>query len=193
MNATTTNIDPLDRLTGDHQTAVELAQATIAAIKQARESQPERLAKARAEAATARDWAQIEEPFSQFVTALRAHTADGGPTSTTIALPSMQAKVLYGVRLAFDALDAGEDPDLLDEVKSRYFTMTGGDTGLAFLIFAEALDTIAGIVVPQLLDDLERHGQNYDARVLLAEACTKAWSDRVARHTPATEGESFND
>lgn len=191
-----TTIDPFspeaDRIIAEGISANERLGAMIAAVKQARDTQPERLAQARAEADVARDWAGIEEPFNQYVTALRAHTRDGDPTSTTIALPSMQAKVMYGVRLAFDALDAGEDPDLLDEVKSRYFTMTGGDTGLAFLIFAEALETIASLVVPRLLDDLERSGSNYDARVMLAEARVKAWSDRVGNH-PSLAGDSGAD
>lgn len=185
---TTTNIDPFspeaDRIIAEGQTAVERAQAMITAIKQSRESQPERLAKARAEAETAADWSQIEEPFAQHVTALRT---DGDPLSSTIALPSMQAKCMYGVRLAFDALDAGEDSDRLDKVKSDLFTMVDGDTGLAFLIFAEALDTIASLVVPQLLTDLEQHGSNYDARVTLAEARVKAWADRVGNHSAALD------
>ncbi|OBK91483.1 hypothetical protein [Mycolicibacter sinensis] len=168
--------------------AAEQMREQIKMIEHARDTQPERLAKARADAETAADWSRIEEPFSQYVTELRAHTRDGDPASTTIALPSMQAKAMYGIRLAFDALDAGEDPDRLDEVKNRYFTMVGGDPGLAFLVFAEALETVASLVVPQLLDDLEQHGSNYDARVMLAEARVKAWSDRVGNH-----GQAFTD
>ncbi|MGB3285309.1 hypothetical protein [Mycolicibacter algericus] len=181
--------DELDQIIDAGVSAAERLREQIKAIERARDSQPERLAKARAEAETAADWSRIEEPFSQYVTELRAQTLGGDPLSTSIALPSMQAKCLYGIRLAFDALDAGEDPDLLDEVKSRYFTMVGGDPGLAFLIFAEALETIASLVVPQLLDDLEQHGSNYDARVMLAEARVKAWSDRVGNHSaPLTDG-----
>ncbi|MGV0699969.1 hypothetical protein [Mycolicibacter sinensis] len=191
-----TTIDPFspaaDRIIAEGLSANERLGAMIATIKQARDTQPERLAKARAEAETAADWSRIEEPFSEHVTALRAHTRNGDPTSTAIALPSMQAKVMYGVRLAFDALDCGDDADRLDKVKNDVFTMVGGDTGLAFLIFAEALETIASLVVPQLLDDLEQHGSNYDARVMLAEARVKAWSDRVGNH-PSLAGDSEAD
>lgn len=183
MTDTTIDIDPFsaesERILAAGVAAAEEWRERKKAIKQSRESQPERLAKARADAETAADWSQIEEPFAQHVSALR--TRDGDSTAN-IALPSMQAKCLYGVRLAFDALDAGEDPDRLDKVKGDVFTMVGGDPGLAFLIFAEALDTIASLVVPQLLTDLEQHGSNYDARVTLAEARVKAWSDRVGNH-----------
>lgn len=180
-----TTTDELDDIEAAGLSAAEQMRAHIKAIEHARDTQPERLAKARAEAETAADWSRIEEPFSEHVTALRAHTRNGDPTSTAIALPSMQAKVMYGVRLAFDALDCGDDADRLDKVKNDVFTMVGGDTGLAFLIFAEALETIASLVVPQMLDDLEQHGNNYDARVMLAEARVKAWSDRVGNHSLA--------
>jgi len=182
-----------DEIVAAGVSAADRLREQIKAIEHARDTQSERLAMARADAETARDWSQIEEPFSQYVTALRAHTRDGDPTSTTIALPSMQAKCMYGVRLAFDALDAGEDPNRLDEVKSDVFTMVGGDTGLALLIFAEALETIASLVVPQLLDDIERYGNNYDARVMLAEARAAAWGDRVGNHSLAGDGDSEAD
>ncbi|CAJ1504281.1 hypothetical protein MU0083_003397 [[Mycobacterium] kokjensenii] len=179
------NATDLDSLAAESATYVEQARQILDRIEQARDEQPARLAEARAAAETARDWALIEEPWHGNVTAVRAHTAGGEPTATTLAIPSIIAKELFGARLAFDILDAGEDPDLVDDVKARYFSMVGGDPGQAFLLFAAALDTVASLVVPQMLRDLEDHGSNYDARVMLAEARTKAWADRVSNHGSA--------
>lgn len=187
----TTNQNPIDDTTLDDiaaasQSASERMRAWIDSIEQSRDTQPERLVQARAEADEARGWALIEEPFETQVSALRAYTRDGQPTGNATALPNLKAKTLFGARLAFDMLDAGgEDYDRVEEVQSRYFAMVGGDPGLAFLLFAEALELVAALVVPQLLEDLEQHGNNYDARVMLAEARTKAWRDRVANHEGA--------
>jgi|GEM_PF-6206072 len=179
-------IDPFgpeaDDILAKATTVAEQMRQRCAEIKQARDTQPERLARARAAAETARDWAMIEEPWHPNVTAVRAHADDGQPTATTLSVPNIIAKELFGARLAFDILDAGDDPDAVDAVKTRYFTMVGGDPALAFLLSAAALDTIASLIVPQMLDDIERQGSNYDTRVLLAEARTKAWADRVANH-----------
>lgn len=157
---------------------LQLARELLAGIERNRREQPERLAKARAEADEARGWALIEEPWETLVMAPPAVNEHGQRTGNAIALPSITAKELMGARLAFDMLDAG-DTDQLDDVKTRYFAELGGDTGVLFLVCMAALDTIASIVVPQLLNDLEHHGSNYDARVMLAEARTKAWADRV--------------
>lgn len=151
----------------------------VAVIGYARDTQPERLAKARADADVARDWSQIEDPFANNLAALRVYTRAGEPTANTLATPSAEAKVLYGARLAFDMLDAGCDDGQIDDVKSRYFAMSGGDPGIAMIIAFEALEIIASTVVPKMLGGLE-HGGNYDARVLLAEAQVKAWRTRIS-------------
>lgn len=181
---TTPNLDDAtpDEIIAAGLSAAERVREQIAAIEQARDTQPERLAQARANAETARDWACIEEPWQENVTALRAYTADGTPTATSIALPNIIAKELYRARLAFDMLDAGDDDDQRDEIRARYFMMVDGDSGLAFLLFAAALDIIAGHVVPQMLDNLEQTASDYDTRALLAEARVKTWRDRVAYH-----------
>ncbi len=167
--------DPsLDEFEAATQTAQSILRRRIEGIKQSREAQPERLAKARSDADEARGWALIEDPLESHVATV---PSDG---NTALELPSIVAKELWGARLAFDLLDCGDDFDRIDEVMTRLFTTAKGDTGIAFLITSAALSTIAGIVVPQLLEEIEHSGSNYDARVMLAEARVKAWHGRVA-------------
>ncbi|WP_261877024.1 hypothetical protein [Mycobacterium marinum] len=166
------NLDEIEAVT---QSAQAILRRRIADIEQAREDQPERMAKARSDADEARGWALIEDPFENHVATIP--TIDG---SAALALPNITAKELWGARLAFDLLDAGEDFDQIDTVMSRLFTTVNGDTGVAFLIASAALSTIAGVVVPQLLEEIEHSGSNFDERVKLAEARAKAWHGRVA-------------
>lgn len=179
-----TDIDPFspeaDRILAEGLSAAERMRAMIDAIQKARDDQPERLAKARAEADEARGWSLIEEPWETLITALPAYNSEGQRTGNSLILPSVTAKELFGARLAFDMLDAGEDYDRLEAVKNRYFTELQGDTGLLFLVCMAALDTIAGHIVPQMVDELETHASNYDVRVMLAEARAKSWNGRVA-------------
>jgi hypothetical protein len=178
-----TTIDPFsaeaDQILAEAESASERMRAYLAAIKKSREEQPDRLAKARAEADEARGWAIIDEPWDSQWAAVPGYNANGELTAM-LALPNITAKELFGARLAFDMLDAGEDSDRIEDVKCRYFTMVGGDPGMAFLLFAAALDTVASLVVPQMIDELETHASNYDVRVMLAEARTKSWNGRVA-------------
>lgn len=169
-----------NRIIADGLAAADRIRAQLAAIEQAREEQPERLAAARTAADEARGWSLIEEPWHTLIAAIPTHDADGRRTGDALTLPSITAKELFGARLAFDMLDAGGDHDQRDAVKNRFFRELKGDTGLLFLVAMAALDTIAGYVVPQMLDDLEGSASNYDARVLLAEARMKAWNGRVA-------------
>jgi hypothetical protein len=151
----------------------------VEAMNHDRDTQPERLARARAEAEEARELSLLVEPWEAEVSALRGYTGDG-QTGTELHLPNMVAKQVFGARLAFDALDCADgDGDLVKNVLVRYFSMVRGDTGLAMLLLASALETICTLVVPQLLEEIEQRGSNYDARVMLAEARTKAWSRRV--------------
>lgn len=171
--------DNLDELSNQASDALQQARALLANIETARAEQPKRLAKARAEADEARGWAIIEEPWDSQWSAIPGRNADGELTSM-LALPNITAKELFGARLAFDMLDAGDDHDQIEQVKSRYFSMVGGDPGMAFLLFAAALDTVASLVVPQMVDEIEQRASNYDTRVMLAEARAKAWRGRVA-------------
>ena len=151
----------------------------IARIKRARDAQPDSLAKARSDADEARGWAVIEDPWDELVSALPMADVDGRRTGDAIALPSLTAKELMGARLAFDLLDCGEDLDQIEEVQTRYFHELHGDTGVLFLVAFAALSTIASVVVPQMLNEIETQASNYDARVMLAEARAKAWRGRV--------------
>lgn len=160
------------------QSAMEIARRRMRCIEElerACDEQPARLVEARARADEARGWSLIEEPFDDQVTSI---PADDG--TATLALPNITAKELWGARLCFDLLDCGDDYDQLDTVMSRMFTTARGDTGLAFLIASSALKTVAALVVPQLLDEIEREASNYEERVRLAEARAKAWDGRVS-------------
>ncbi|WP_423488159.1 hypothetical protein [Mycobacteroides sp. PCS013] len=167
-----------DQIVTEAFTRLELLRDQLNQIDAARDSQPERLAAARSEADEARGWALIEEPWTELVTAFPAQTLDGKRTGDAITLPSITAKELFGARLAFDLLDCGDDFERIDEVQNRYYAALSGDTGTLFLIAFSALSTIASVVMPQLLEDIEKQG-NWDMRVLLASARTKAWRDRV--------------
>lgn len=177
----TTNTDQFDAFSEESSSVLKQAHDMIAHIEKSRAEQPQRLAKARKEADEARGWAVIEEPWADQLVALPAiDKTTGERTGNALTLPSIVAKELFGARLAFDMLDCGDDFDRIDEVQNRYFTESKGDTGLLFLVAFSALSTIASVVVPRMLDDVERHGSNYDARVLLAEARAKAWRGRVS-------------
>jgi hypothetical protein len=162
--------------------AEDIMRRRIEQMKQARDEQPARLAKARIEADEARGWALIEEPWNTLVSAIPTYDAAGERTGDSLTLPSITAKELMGARMAFDMLDCADDEtgDRLEDVRTRYFAELNGDTGVLFLVCMAALDTIASVVVPQLLDDLEQSGSNYDARVMLAQARTNAWNGRVS-------------
>lgn len=158
--------------------AHDILRRRIQQIEDTKASQPERLAKARAEADEARGWSLIEEPWDDQWGAVPGYTADGA-ISAMMAVPNSTAKELFGTRLLFDTLDCGDDDDAIDAVITRYFAMVHGDPGMAFLLFSSALRTCANLVVPQMLDELEQSASNYDVRVMLAEARAKAWNGRV--------------
>jgi hypothetical protein len=159
--------------------AVEQSTALLARIEKSRADQPERLAKARADADEARGWSMLEETWESQITAVPAYNSDGDRTGDALTIPNLVAKELFGSRLCFDLLDCGDDDEQINAVLSRYFSMVSGDPGLAFLLFSSALTTVASVVVPQLLEELEQQASDYDVRVMLAEARAKAWNGRV--------------
>ena len=169
-------LDILDRRVSE---AADDARALLEHIEKSRADQPERLAKARADADEARGWALIEEPFDGQVTTIAGHNEYGGERSL-LSLPNMTAKELFGTRLCFDMIDCGDDWDRVDTVLNRYFSMANGDTGILFLLLASALSTVATLIVPQMLEEIEQQASNYDVRVMLAEARAKAWHGRVS-------------
>jgi hypothetical protein len=159
---------------------LDSARAILRRRVAAKAIQPERLAQARDDADEARGWSLIEEPWESQITAVPTYNSDGERTSDALTIPNITAKELFGSRLCFDVLDCGDDDDQIDEVFSRYFAMVNGDTGMAFLLFSSALRTVANLVLPQLLDEIEQHATNYDVRVTLAEARARAWRGRVS-------------
>ena len=158
-----------NKIIADGFAAIEEMRAQLAAIEKAKEEQPARLAKARADADVARGWSLIEEPFeTQFKT---ISSTDG---TTSLSLLNITARELWGARLCFDLLDCGDDYDAIDTVISRMFSTVNGDTGIAMVVMSAALSTIAGLVVPELLYEIEHSGSNWDERVRLCEARAKA-------------------
>jgi hypothetical protein len=167
--------DAMEILDRRISTAADDARALLAHIKKSRAEQPERLAKARAEADEARGWSLIEEPWEGQCQEIASLNTDSWMT-----LPNILAKELWGARLCFDILDCGDDFDRIDEVQARYFSTVDGDPGQMMLLAMSALSTIASLVVPQMIDEIEQHASNYDTRVMLAEARAKAWRGRVS-------------
>jgi hypothetical protein len=173
MTANETNLTP-EQMDEALATAQHILRRRIDELEQTKATQPERLAQARADAEEARGWALIEEPLDGQVKSI---ASIGGTAS--LSLPNITARELWGARLCFDLLDCGDDFDQIDAVVSRLFSTAKGDTGIAMVIMSAALSTIASLVVPQLLDEIEHSGSNYDERVRLAEARAKAWNGRV--------------
>lgn len=157
-------------------------------VEPVRDEQPRLVAQARAQAEKARRQATLEEPWYSVLDAVPAYNADGHRTGHAVAMPSAAAKELWGARMAFDLLDAGDDDDLISDIQTRYYRELGGDTGCLHLVAFSALRAVAAGVVPQLLEDLEENASNHDGRVRIAEGRTKAWNARVADLRPTTTG-----
>jgi hypothetical protein len=62
---------------------------------------------------------------------------------------------------------------------SRLFAAASGDTGVSMLIISAALSTIASLIVPQPVQEIETRASNYDERIRLCELRAKAWHGRV--------------
>lgn len=164
----------LGRLQSSGSSAAGELREQLCRLQLARATQPERLSKARQEAEEARQWAQIEEPWK--AQCAEVSSVDG---SMSLTVPNWIGKEVFGARLAFDILDCGDDIDRQNSVLSSYFAMVDGDPTQAMMLWWSALTTIATTVVPMMLDEIETHASNYEARILLAQARTKAWSERV--------------
>lgn len=173
---TDSTLDDLDDTIGS---ATEILRRRIEQIDRDRGHQPEFLAMAREEAAEARRKALKDEPWADCWNAIPTADADTGEIMGMMALPTIDGKELWGTRLAFDILDAGEDREQIEEALGRYFTALDGNTEHLFFIFSAALCTVAEHVVPAMLDKLEREASDYRSRVLLADAAANAWRARA--------------
>ncbi|WP_319454250.1 MULTISPECIES: hypothetical protein [unclassified Mycobacterium] len=177
---TTNPISPTEDMTLEDmdravETASDILRRRITEMERSRDEQPARLAKARSDAEEARGWALLEEPLDGQVKSITSIVG-----TAALSLPNITARELWGARLAFDLLDCGDDFDQIDAVINRLFSAANGDTGVSMVLMSAALSTIASLIVPQLLDEIEHTGSNYDERVRLAEARAKAWRGRVA-------------
>jgi hypothetical protein len=176
--------DPLDKIEEEVRGAarhVEQARELVAHIEAARAAQPELLAQVRKQAATARQecLATESETWDATMTAIPTVDPETGEMTGLFGLPAVDIKELWGARMAFDLLGCAANEDQVDAIMNEYFG-TIREPGHMFLVCAAALTTIATYVVPQMLDDIEQHGSNYDARVLLADAARNAWAMRAA-------------
>jgi hypothetical protein len=174
-NSTPTDAMTLDDMDRAVETATQILRRRIDEMEAAKTSQPDRLVKARSDAEEARGWALLEETLDGQIKSLTSVDGDA-----SLSLPNMLARELWGARLAFDLLDCGDDFDEIDAVIGRLFTAAGGDPGVTMVIMSAALSTTAALIVPQLLEEIETRGSNWDERVRLCEARAKAWRGRVS-------------
>lgn len=168
MSTTDDDLDLINR-------GLQVARKRLADVDEGRRSQPARLAEARAKAEDERIKSLVAEPWSDFIKGIPSVEF-----SAMLAMPSIDAKEVFGTRLAFDLLGCCADEDQVAEKLRECFKMTGGDPGHPFLVCAAALETIASHVMPALLDTLENQARDYDTRVRLADAARNAWTARVA-------------
>lgn len=158
------------------QARINAGRARIKAIEEAEASQPGLLAQARKRARAAREEC-LADPDNSWQAGIKAvPTVDPatGQMTGMLGLPDLFKNELWGARLAFDLLSVAGDEDAVEDLLPKYLLWIK-DPAHAWLVAAAALSTIAQFVVPTMLDQIERQGSNWDARVLLAEAAENAW------------------
>ncbi|UAK38562.1 hypothetical protein K8O93_01845 [Gordonia bronchialis] len=153
----------------------EEARRLLAHLERSRDTQPQRLADMRASADAERTRALNDEPWMETVGALPTYNAAGELTGL-MGLPSLDAKTVWGARLAFDLVSRDLPPK---DIISEYFGHIT-DVDHLMLVFAEACETFAEAIVTPLLDIIERTASDYDTRVRLVDAARNAWSVRCA-------------
>ncbi|MGV9796066.1 hypothetical protein [Gordonia sp. NPDC003422] len=167
--------DPADRderITELNHQAAE-ARRLIDHIEQSRAEQPARLAEMRAQADSERTLARVTEPWAHTVGAIP--TVDtNGQLNGMLGLPSLDAKAVWGARLAFDLVSRGlPAKDVISEAFSDIH-----DVDHLMLVFADACETLAESIVAPLLDMIEHRASDFDTRVRLVDAARNAWSVR---------------
>lgn len=165
-----------------------MVETALAIIEEAKRTQPERLAEARADADDERIKALTAEPWPDAVIAIPTTDIGSGECDGMLSMPSVGGTELFGTRLAFDLLGCCGDEEQV-AAKLREFRRMIRDPVQMVLVFAAALDTIAAEVVPALLDRYEEASGDYDARVRFANAARTAWSARVADFDDGEEAE----
>lgn len=164
-----------DELLNEAAATAAEARSMLAHIERSRDAQPERLAEMRARADAERTMARVIEPWMDTVSALPT-TDSAGQFNGMLGLPSLDAKALWGTRLAFD-LVSRDTP--AKEILSELFSDIT-DIDHLMLVLAEACEVFAESIVTPLLDVIERQGADYDTRVNLADAARNAWAARAS-------------
>jgi hypothetical protein len=173
-----TDEELLDAAESAARRRLEDLKAAIAAIESARASQPERLKEMRTRAEIARDKAWRDEPWDSLWSALPGIDRETGELSGMLALPSIDAKELFGTRLAFDLAAYAGDEASVDGIVDWYFSAVKS-TDHMFLIGMSALKALALYVLPILLEIAEEKASNWDVRVNLSDAARNVWEQRV--------------
>ncbi|MEZ0385238.1 hypothetical protein [Mycobacterium sp. pW045] len=158
----------------DRITALERMSADL---RRAQQLQSERLAEARARAEAEKRKTLAAEPWSAVVTAVPT-VGTGGELTGILSMPVVDAKELFGGRLAYDLLGCCDGEDQVRRMLVEYFAMIR-EPEHAFLVAFTALKVIASYAVPVMLDSLECHGGDYESRVRLADAALNAWATRM--------------
>jgi hypothetical protein len=173
-----TDTDNTDEFMPDRlESMAAQCRAQLAHIEQARDEQPARLAEAREQAERARTDAVAVEPWDSLLSAIPTVDLDG-QLDGMLSLPNVDAKELFGTRLAFDLLGCCPNKAEVDEMLKHYLWMVKDPEHL-FLIASAALRVIACRVMPGLLHIVEEQASRYDVRVNLVDAARNAWAARV--------------
>lgn len=138
----------------------------------------QQLTKMRQAIEKARQEALAAEPWTDFVKAIPAYDRDGA-VAGMMSSPTIDAKELYGSRLAFDLVNCDGDVDRILETLSRNFVMVGGNTSHAFVVLSAALVTFAETIVELLVALLEEVPPTSGIRIKLAEFALHAWTTRL--------------
>ncbi|ABM12284.1 hypothetical protein [Mycolicibacterium vanbaalenii] len=185
-----TNSDDLDSIAHSSSEALRMAREVLAGIEKSREEQPALLAAARNAADAAREATIAEQPWAENLQFALTETLTG-EVNGVASFPGIEAKEIWGSRLLFDLIGCTDNDGEINDVLSRYFTLLNGDTAHLFIVMSAALVTCADTLIPMLLDDIEKYGNNYGARVYLADAARKSWELNInaLRQTPNYEAD----
>lgn len=151
----------------------------IAKIEQARNTQPERIFDLRTQIIIERDKAQQAEPWSSFVTDIPAYTRDGEPAGSFMGIPDLEAKEMFGLRLALEiSAEAGDEDDVRDTIND-YISMIR-EPDQMMLIAMSALSHMGTMILPAMFKVIEETAGNWDMRVHFADTARHTWTKRLA-------------
>ncbi|MFI8660127.1 hypothetical protein ACIGKR_09060 [Rhodococcus qingshengii] len=158
--------------------SIEQLRQHVAKIEKARESQPERIFDLRTQIIIERDKAQQDEPWSSFVTDIPAYTRDGYEAGS-MGIPNLEAKEMFGMRLALElSAEAGDEDDVRDTIND-YFSMIR-EPDQMMLIAMSALSHLGTMILPAMFKVIEETAGNWDMRVHFADTARHTWTKRLA-------------